>query len=365
MPRLKPRSYGVRIGTLPPGPRNNLGDVPGVLVGHETLVRGSGKLVVGQGPVRTGVTVVLPHGGNLFEETAPGAYWALNGCGGLQGSLQIDEFGAIETPIYLTNTMSMGDVASAAVDWTLEHNPRAGVSRDSVIPIVSECDDSYLSDIRGKHVQRSHVFAALSQATADFAEGSVGAGTGMICHDYKGGIGSASRVVSAADRQFTIGALVLTNQGDARNLVIAGVPVGRSLPEPATAAELRPQGSLVMVLGTDAPLNSRQLQRLCKRSPLGMARTGSYGSNGSGDIAIAFSTGYRVPRYTEAGVVTEPRLRDGSMSPLFEATAEAVEEAIISSLFVAGRMEGRDGHLAEALPLEAVLELLRTHRALP
>jgi D-aminopeptidase len=337
-------------------------DVPGVKVGHCTISRGRGKLVKGQGPVRTGVTAVVPNGNNLFENPVKGAFFDFNGCGGLQGSLQIAEFGMIETPIMLTNTMSMGAVSDATVKYMLRSNKDVGIDEDAIIPIVSECDDSFLNDARGLHVHEEHVTAALDDASDIVQEGAVGAGTGMTSYDFKGGIGTSSRIVRVDGKEYTVGAIVLANHGDRLELMIDGVPVGRLLD--AENPMRKEHGSIVMIVGTDAPLNARQLQRLAKRTVLGLAVTGACSHNGSGDISLAFSTANVHNRCGREGLVTDHTLQDCKLSLLFRATVDSTSEAIINSLFKAETTDGRDGNVSPALPIEPTLELLRTYRHL-
>ena len=357
--RPRAREAGIWFGDLPTGPRNMLTYVSGVRVGHSTLVRGSGALRPGMGPVRTGVTMIMPHPGNLYEMPAKGAYFDFNGCGGLHGSLQIREFGVIESPIGLTNTMSMAAVSEGIIKYMLRSNPAIGVSGDTVIPIVSECDDSYLNDSKGLHVREEHVLEAVASATDVVAEGAVGAGTGMSCYDFKGGIGTSSRVISTSSGKYTLGSLVLSNHGEAKELRIDGVPVGRELDEPKQ--NRTEQGSIVMVVGTDAPVDARQLGRLARRAILGLAVTGASSHNGSGDIVIAFSTANLHNRFTHEGLVLEHLLMDKDLDVFFRATVDSVAESIINSLFKAETVKGRDDHVVEAIPIDRTLEIMRKH----
>jgi D-aminopeptidase len=357
--RPRARDVGVYFGELPTGPMNSISDVPGVRVGHSTIIRGSGALKPGSGPVRTGVTSILPHPGNLYEKPVKGAFYDFNGCGGLHGSLQIREFGLIDTPITLTNTMSMGTVADAVIRHMLGKNPNAGIDGDTIIPIVSECDDSYLNDSRGLHVKEDNVMEAIGNASSSVQEGAIGAGTGMSCYDFKGGIGTSSRSVQMDDSRYSLGSLVLSNHGGREELMVDGVPIGRLL---GKAKHHRPeQGSIVMVVGTDAPLDARQLGRIARRAIMGLAVTGSCSSNGSGDIVISFSTANMHERYRNDGLVTDSLLRDGDLNILFRATVDSVSESIINSMFKAETMEGRDGHVVPALPIEETLEILEAH----
>jgi D-aminopeptidase len=334
-------------------------DVAGVRVGHCTIIKGSGPLKVGQGPVRTGVTAILPHGRNLFKEPVKTAYFDMNGCGGLHGSLQIREFGLIDTPIMLTNTMSMGIVSEATIRYMLRSNGNAGISEDTIIPIVSECDDSFLNDSRGLHVREEHVYAAIEDAKDHLAEGVVGAGTGMSCYDFKGGIGTASRKLTIAGEQYTIGALVLSNHGDRQELRIDGVPIGANISPPEKKRV--EQGSIVTVVATDAPVDARQLGRIARRTFLGLAATGFRSHNSSGDISIAFSTANIHERNDAEILVVDQLLQDKDLTPLFCATADCAEESVVNSLFAAVTVEGRDGNTAVALPIEKTLELMKSH----
>lgn len=355
--RPRAREFGLIIGVLPPGPLNAITDVAGVKVGQVTIVEGR--------DVRTGVTVILPHGGNVFQDKVPAAVSVGNGYGKLAGVTQVRELGTLESPIVLTNTLSVPAGADAVIDWTLglPGNEKVG----SVNPVVGETNDGWLSDIRGRHVTKARVLEAI-RAAADgpVAEGAVGAGTGTTCFNYKGGIGTSSRRLPAERGGYTVGVLVQTNFGGV--LTLRGVPfdrraAGAAPGAPAAAPRSDPSGdgSCMIVVATDAPLDARGLERLAKRALLGIARTGGYFSNGSGDYAIAFSAaeGVRVPNASTSPTRTVTLLRDDAMSPLFQAAAEAAEEAIWNSLFKAVRTEGKDGRVAEALPLDRVRELLR------
>lgn len=330
-------------------------------MGHVTLVSGEGKCVPGKGPVRTGVTVIVPHRGNVWRDR-PKANWdTINGCGELTSAITIREMGVIETPVALTNTLGVGNAFTGLVEATLETNPEAAREEDAIAPTVSECDDSYLNDERGLHVTPRHVRDALTVASDDVRLGTVGAGTGMTCCQFKGGIGSASRRLRAEDGGWTVGALVLSNFGWKEHLVIAGVPVGRELIAKEEARTLNPPGgagSIVTVLATDAPLSSRQLGRVARRAFMGLARLGSFSSNGSGDIALAFSTSARVPYEVPKELLVEQRVHDQAMNPIFLAAVEATEEAIVDSLFTATTVVGRDGNTSPELPVPDVIEIL-------
>jgi len=348
------------IGRLPPGPSNSLVDVPGVRVGQVTLIEGEGPLRPGQGPVRTGVTVILPHAGNVFRDKVVAAARVVNGYGKSVGLAQISKLGSIESPIALTNTLNVGLVMDALVEYTLRQNPELGLSvPGSVNVVVGECNDSYLNDIRGRHVKAQHVERALSVASADqVEEGAVGAGTGTSCFEFKGGIGTASRLVVSESGGYTVGVLVLSNFGRRADLLVDGVPVGRELaavePEAGEAG-----GSIVMVLGTDAPLSSRQLGRVASRCTVGLARTGSVVGHSSGDFVLAFG-----PTLTQVAATAEEAMdveRSGHIDSLFRAAAECTEEAILNSMLMAETTIGRDGHVREALPLDRLAETMRRH----
>lgn len=357
--RPRARDLGITLGLLPPGKHNAITDVPGVLVGHATLISGDGPLVPGQGPVRTGVTVILPHDGNLFREKVPAAIHVINGFGKCMGQEQIDELGNLEGPIALTGTMNVGLVTDALVAYGIRENPDIGISTSTINPVVGECSDSFLNDMQGRHVREEHVLAAIdSAASGPVAEGAVGAGTGMSAFGFKGGIGTASRVV---DEGWTVGVLVLANFGRKSQLTIDGVPVGRLLE--TAGAEPPERGSIMFVVATDAPLLDRGLRRLARRCAIGLGRTGSISGHGSGDYVIAFSSAevVRVPHEpTAATMATKIVLDSGqTIDNLFQATVEATEEAIINALFRATTVVGRDGNVRDALPLERVMEIMK------
>lgn len=362
-PRGRARDLGITPGTLPTGPANAITDVAGVLVGHTTIRRGDGPLVRGVGPVRTGVTAILPHGGDLFASKVPAAAEVFNGYGKTIGLVQLAELGQLESPILLTNTLNVGKVADALIGWSLDRHPAIGVTTATINPVVAECNDGFLNDIGGRHVGEAETRAALDGASGGaVAEGNVGAGTGMSCYGWAGGIGTASRLVGEPGGPWTVGALVFANFGRGADLLIVGVPVGRLLAEEADAA--RDQGSIIVVLATDAPLDARQLGRLARRAPLGLARTGSHGGHGSGDLALAFSTANPIPHYP-AGMVRQVRTVDEGhpiLDELFRAAVETTEEAVLNALCAAEPIVGRDGHRRAALPLDRVRALLRVRR---
>ncbi|RZF26894.1 S58 family peptidase [Paraburkholderia sp. UYCP14C] len=338
------------IGTLPAGPLGTIADVDGVSVGHWTLAEGA---------LQTGVTVIRPHRGDPFVDKVPAAASVINGFGKSVGLVQLDELGTLETPIALTNTFGVAALAQAQIRAAVCANPRIGREWSTVNPLVFECNDGYLNDIQALAVTEHHFNEAFDAASTDVASGALGAGRGMSCFDLKGGIGTASRVVGAAGRDYTVGALVLANFGRLPMLTIDGMPVGRVLAERASAAEAEAvnaanaaanatadkpeQGSIIMIVATDAPLDSRQLKRLSLRAAAGLARTGSVYGHGSGDIALAFSTAYTVPHGADF-VELPPLVADHRMDPLFRACADSVEQAILDALWRAESVTGRDGH---------------------
>jgi D-aminopeptidase len=349
--RARARDLGITIGTQPTGPLNAITDVPGVRVGQATVSWGEPQLTVGNGPARTGVTAIFPSGDPFHERVAAGVFVA-NGVGELVGSTPIREWGLIETPILLTNSQSVGAVYDAAVRWMMARDSLVGVD-DAAMPVVGECDDSMLNDIRGMHVLAEHVYAALDCAVAGpVAEGAVGAGTGMTCYDFKGGIGTASRIVHAYGKAYTAGIFVLTNFGDRPRLAIDGVPVGREITD--LLPDGHHEGSCIVVFATDAPLDGRQCERLAKRCSLGLAVTGSYASDGSGEIMLAFSTAEHVPRTSSAPLVCA-RLGDDALTELFVAAVDATAEAVVNSLCAAQTTVGREGTVAHAIPLDRLV----------
>ncbi|MGB9892961.1 MAG: P1 family peptidase [Candidatus Saccharicenans sp.] len=347
--RPRVREFGLKIGVMKPGPLNSITDVAGVKVGHKTIIEGQN--------IRTGVTAVIPHGGNVFQEKVPAGIYVANGFGKLMGFTQVDELGYLETPIILTNTLSVPTAAEAVLDYILSLPGNEQVT--SVNPVVGETNDGWLNDIRARAVKKEHVLEAIKKAdSGPVAEGAVGAGTGTTCFDFKGGIGTASRQLPENRGGYTVGVLVQTNFGGV--LQIRGLMVEDYLKKMnfsgKVRAEAQADGSCLIVVATDAPVDSRNLKRLAKRALLGIARTGGYYSNGSGDYAIAFSTAPQVRLLGQDKNLTlkVEILRNEAMSALFQAVAEASEEAILNSMFRASRMEGRDGHVAEALPLEVL-----------
>ncbi|WP_235855723.1 P1 family peptidase [Flagellimonas aequoris] len=344
------RDHGVAIGVLHPGTFNAITDVPGVQVGHTTLIEGDA--------IRTGVTAILPHSANIFQEKVPAAIYVGNGFGKLAGYTQVKELGNLETPIILTNTLSVPTAVNAVIGYTLNQSGNEEVR--SVNAVVGETNDGYLNDIRGRHVTEADVLQAIQNAkTGPVAEGNVGAGTGTICFGFKGGIGTSSRVLPKQSGGYTVGVLVQTNFGGL--LQVTGLEVGKKLGQYSDSFKYSPNGSCMMVVLTDAPLDARNLERLAKRAMLGLARTGGIASNGSGDYVLAVSTAEecRIPYESKNPIQTVPTLRNEAMTPLFLATIEATEEAILNSLFAAETLTGRDGHQIEALPKEKVLQMLK------
>ncbi|GAB3329099.1 P1 family peptidase [Larkinella ripae] len=342
----RPRDYGIRFGVLPTGALNAITDVPGVRVGQVTLQEGP--------DVRTGVTAILPHTGNLFQEKCPAAIYIGNGFGKLTGYSQVEELGTLETPIVLTNTLGVPTAADAVIDYTLAQAGNEQVR--SLNPVVGETNDGGLNDIRSRPVTKQHVLEAIKQArTGAVEEGNVGAGTGTVCFGFKGGIGTASRKLPASLGGYTVGVLVQTNFGGV--LQIAGVPVGVELGRFSFKEKL--DGSCMMVVLTDAPLDARNLKRLAKRAFMGLARTGGMASNGSGDYVIAVSTANRIPNVSKSSLDAMNVLRNDDASPCFLAAIEATEEAIINSLFAARTATGHRGVRIEQLPVEKVVEIMR------
>jgi D-aminopeptidase len=344
----------VRIGALEPGPGNAITDVAGVRVGHVTVWRDEPG---GRGIARTGVTAILPGAvESLYAEPVPAGAAVLNGAGEMTGFVAVSEWGLVETPVYLTSTMAVGRVFDGAVAAAVTADPAVGTEH-VVIPVVAECDDSWLSDSAVVQVEAADAGRALARASGGpVAEGAVGAGTGMVCFGWKGGIGTSSRAVAGA----TVGVLVLANFGAAPDLRVDGVPAGRSLPPPEAGVRA-PAGSCIAVVATDAPLAPGQLERLARRAGLGLGRTGSVAHHGSGEIFIAFATAGRRPRAQIGRRADADSLPDAQLDPLFAATVDATEEAVLNALWAAPDVGGRAGRVARGLPHDAVLDLLRAH----
>jgi D-aminopeptidase len=361
--RARLRDLGFSVGRFPAGALNAITDVRGVRVGHTTLVSGEGPLDVGKGPVRTGVTAIIPNA-DVFEDRVVAGGFVLNGAGEVSGLTQVQEWGLLETPILLTNTLAVGKVSDAAVKWMTRRWPKIGGEDDVIIPLVGECDDSWLNDAVGRHVRSEHVYRAIEQAAdGRVAEGSVGAGTGLITCDFKAGIGTSSRRVAIEGAEYVVGILVQSNFGVMRSLRVDGAPVGEVL-EPQFGAPRRERnaGSIITVIATDAPLLSPQLVRLCKRAALGIGRIGSFAAHGSGEIVVGFSTSNVVPRQTTKMTATLDVLLDEACDPLYEAVVEGTEEAIVNALCMADEMRGQSGHVAPALPLDRLTEILSRFR---
>ncbi len=353
-PRL--RDLGIAPGSYPPGPKNAITDVPDILVGHTTLVWDTPRVA------RTGVTVILPRRGNIWREYAPAGIFSFNGCGELTGSHWIAESGMLTSPIALTNTGQVGTVYQTLSQYGQEK----GFTDDFALPVVGETYDGWLNDIEALHITPDHVVAAIDKASdGPVDEGSVGGGTGMICHEFKGGIGTASRVVNTKAGTFILGALVQANYGNRRLLQVNGIPVGRILGTeviPSPWARIEPKaGSIIVVIATNAPLMPIQCQRLAKRATVGLARVGGTGHNGSGDLFLAFSTGNAIPAETQE-LLTLQALHSNHISPLLDAAAEAVEEAILNALVAARTTTGYKGRTAYALPTDRLAALAELYK---
>lgn len=350
---LRPREAGIIIGVLPAGKMNAITDVDGVRVGHVTRMEGTN--------IRTGITAIIPHPDNVFQHKVPAAIYIGNGFGKLAGYSQVMELGLIETPIILTNTLSVPVASNALITYSLEHPGNQDVR--SVNPVVGETNDGYLNDIRGRHITELDVLKAIEIASAGIVpEGNIGAGTGTVCFGFKGGIGTASRKLPESLGGYTVGVLVQTNFGGV--LVVNGVPVGVELGKYTFKNMIKSaDGSCMIIVATDAPITSRNLKRLAIRALLGMGKTGGIASNGSGDYVIAFSTheSLRESYQSESNLTGDRELRNDRMSPLFMAAIEATEEAIINSLFAAETMQGYQGRIVEELPVKTVLEILKKY----
>ncbi len=348
------RTHGIIIGSYPTGTKNSITDVPGVSVGHVTLIKDDN--------IRTGVTAVIPHQENIFQFKVPAAIYIANGFGKLTGYSQVEELGNIETPIVLTNTLSVPIAADALIDYTLSFEENSLIR--SVNPVVGETNDGKLNNIQLRYVTKEDVLEAIKSANSEnIEEGNVGAGTGTICFGYKGGIGTSSRVLPEENGGYTIGILVQTNFGG--DLTIAGIPVGRKLER--NEKNNMSDGSCMIIVATDAPLKARNLKRLAKRAIFGLARTGGNCSNGSGEYVIAFSVDKKLRSSYQRGesfVEKSDELRNDRITPLFEAVIEATEEAILNSLFAANTMKGNNNSKIESLPKQEVVEILRYHRIL-
>ncbi|WP_449539647.1 DmpA family aminopeptidase [Ferdinandcohnia sp. Marseille-Q9671] len=329
------RDYGIQIGTLPTGPQNKITDVKGVRVGHSTIDNGD---------IQTGVTAIFPHGGNIFNNKVVGASYAMNGFGKTMGTIQIEELGTIETPILLTNTLCVGECASHLIDYMLEHNEEIGDSTGTVNAVVGECNDMYVNNIRKRSITKEHVREALEAADISFEEGSVGAGTGMKCFGLKGGIGSSSRVLTYPHGTYTLGVLVLSNFGEMEQFRLNGNLVGPMLKEKLGVREQDgDKGSIMVLVGTDLPVTSRQLKRIIKRASVGLSRTGSFIGNGSGDVFIGFSTATTISHENKGELLSLKVIHEEDMDHAFLAVADATEEAILQSMLHANTTITRNG----------------------
>jgi len=337
------RDYGIKVGRIETGPRNSITDIEGVKVGHVTI---------NSDQVRTGVTAVIPHEGNTFLEKVSASCHVINGFGKSAGLVQIEELGTLETPLILTNTFSVGTSINALLRYMFGRNPDIGASTGTVNPVIMECNDGFLNDIRGLHVKEEHILKALEDSELDFLEGSVGGGTGMSCYQLKGGIGTSSRKINL-DRDvpgYTLGVLVQSNFGKFRDLTVNGRRPSPELIELAVVEESsRNPGSIIVIIATDLPLSERQLKRVCRRASVGISRTGSYMENGSGEIALAFTTHGRIPHYRQSCVIERKVLHEDLMDRVFEASVEAVEEAILNSMICADPVTGREGNSRTSL----------------
>ena len=344
--RPRAADLDMNLGILEKGPQNSITDVSGVRVGHKTIISGEGQLRAGQGPVRTGITTILPHSGNLFREKVPAGAHALNGFGKSIGIMQIMELGRLESPIALTNTLNVWSIADAMVNYLSELNP--GVR--SFNPLVLECNDGFLNDVIGKHVKSNDLIDSINDASSpNIFEGNVGAGTGMTGFGWKGGIGTASRVCESLLGTYTVGVLTLCNMGDPSDLRMAGVPIGEHLKPPGVSDETG--GSICFVIATDAPVTARQLNRMAKRAPIGLARSGGIISHGSGSLALAFSTSQE-----------RPQIDDAHLASIFRGVVEATEESIINSILRAETLEGRDGNIRRSIPIDSLEKILERYK---
>lgn len=385
-PRPHVQDLGIRIGRYASGSKNAITDVSGVKVGHVTLHSGDGALQVGRGPVRTGVTVIIPRE-DVWHRKVPAGAFVLNGTGEMTGLAWIAESGFLEYPIALTNTLNVPRVADGVISWMIHQYPEIGITDDTLTPVVAECDDSRLNDSQGRHVSPEDVIRALETANeGPVPEGSVGAGAGMVSYQFKGGIGTASRLLPPQEGGYHVGVLVNANHGRRHELTIAGIPVGElydqehagilqrvpaesrqssmaGSPSPADpfSRKRHDAGSIIIIIATDAPLDARQLSRLSRRASLGLARTGAISHHGSGDFILAFSTANIIPHYPEESTFLMTHLADTHINPLFQATVEATEEAILNALLQATTVTGRDGRRFEAISLDTLRAILDTY----
>ncbi|MEE3188887.1 MAG: P1 family peptidase [Candidatus Neomarinimicrobiota bacterium] len=363
-PKKRAREFGVPFpGT--PGPLNAITDVDGVEVGHTNIISGSGKLIQGQGPVRTGVTAILPRGDRSLEDPSFAGWYSLNGNGEMTGTTWVEESGFVEGPIMITNTHSVGVVRDAVISWRANQGSADGSGYWWSLPVVAETWDGLLNDINGFHIKEKHAHDAIRNAKGGpVPEGNVGGGTGMVCHSFKGGIGTSSRIININRELYTLGVLVQANYGDRKNLSIAGVPVGMEItdlmPRDNYESPSEGDGSIIVIVATDAPLLAHQMKRLARRIPMGIGKVGGYAHDGSGDIFIAFSTANSNVAFAN-GKVNVEMLPNWMISPLFEATVQAVEEAIINALFAAETMEGINDNKVYALPQDRLRNVMKKY----
>jgi L-aminopeptidase/D-esterase-like protein len=358
-PAIRARALGIPFDGAP-GALNAITDVVGIEIGTTTLISGEGKLEVGKGPVRTGVTAILPRGRRSFDDPVYAGYFSLNGNGEMTGTAWVDESGFLEGPVVITNTHSVGVVRDATIAWRMKQAGPDPTGFSWSLPVVAETWDGYLNDINGFHVKPEHVVHALDTAKGGAVEeGSVGGGTGMICYEFKGGNGTASRVLDKKSGGYVVGAFVQANCGRRPALTIAGVPVGKEITENAVYS--KEAGSIIIVIATDAPLLPHQLKRLARRASLGLARTGSVSGNGSGDLFLAFSTANPHAADPAAPTHSVTTVPNDLMDPIFTATVQAVEEAIVNAMVANQSMTGRDNHHVDALPHERVRELMKKY----
>lgn len=358
MVQIRARECGLEFGIIPTGRYNAITDVPGVTVGHTSLIWGKGRLIPGKGPVRTGVTAILPHGGNLYTQKCPAAVFPFNGYGKSIGLMYIDELGICENPILITNTLSVGAALEGGIDWVLKHNPGVGISERTPNISVYECDDGYLNDTRGRHVQREHVWQAIATATGGLVpEGNVGAGVGMSTFAYKSGVGTCSRIVKNNQGTWTLGVLMVCNFGERQDLMIKGISFRRMFPVNEAPSSLN---SNITIIATDAPLTSHELKRLAKRPPLGISRVGSISRWGCGNIDMAFSNYPYIHPEAKPQIIESAK----SLDPFIEAVVDACEEACLNALFQAETMIGVDNHVRGKLPVEQIIAYLRSSNRL-
>jgi D-aminopeptidase len=361
-PYVKAPGLGIKIGYLPPGRYDAITDVAGVLVGQVTHIEGSGKLVPGVGPVRSGVTAVIPRR-DVWHKKVFAAAWMLNGNGEMTGTNWVNEAGWMEVPVLMTSTLSVGRVDDGVVSWMIQQYPGIGITDDVPLPVVAECDDSFLNDMQGRHDTAQDAVQALDSAVGGpVAQGGVGGGTGMVSFEFKGGVGTASRVLPASEGGYTVGVLVNSNTARRDELTVEGVPVGAHIPDlMPKEGSTNGDGSIIIVIATDAPLLHDQLERLAKRAALGLGRTGATSRTGSGDLIIAFSTANIVPHYPEARTFQVTVMDQYHINPVFDATEEATEEAVINALLAGQTMVGQSGDTVYGLPHDRLLQILHKY----